>query len=97
MPDSESEQESISEEAPLITEGAAKRLERQDCHVSFGLGSLESLVTLVGVLLGEGGSRAARGKGLSGNERGRGCLATAVFLLSLHAEGEGGSFGERKT
>lgn len=30
MPDSESEQESISEEAPLITEGAAKRSERQD-------------------------------------------------------------------
>lgn len=65
--------------------------------MSFGLGSLESLVTLVGVLLGEGGSRAARGEGLSGNERGRACLATVVFLLSLHGEGEGGSFGERKT
>ena len=47
-------------------------------------------MTLVGVLLGEGGSWAARSEGLSGNERGRACLATAVFLLSLHGGGEGG-------
>ena len=69
----------------------------QDCHVSFGLGGLDSLVTLVGVLLGEGGSWAARGEGLSGNKRGRACPATAVFLLPLHGGGEGGSFGEHKT
>lgn len=40
--------------------------EGQDSQVSFGFGNLESLVTLVGVMLGEGGSQAATGKGQVG-------------------------------